>query len=86
MRKAIILAGVLLQACVDNHLVHPLKPLEILTAPYQPMVTAALAGSLMYEGNCLLFRDEATGAYFMALPFQSAALHVSISAQRLSLR
>ena len=66
MRKAILSVFALLQACASNaNGVHPLRPLEIPTAPYQPMVTAAFAGSLMYESNCLLFRDEATGAYFM---------------------
>jgi len=73
MRKATFLTAVLLSACVDNHLVHPLRPLEIPTAPYQPVVTAALAGSLMYEGDCLIFRDEATGVYLMPVwPFGSS--------------
>lgn len=44
--------------CCGSHGVHPLKPLEIATAPYNGISTAALVGSLMYEGNCLLFRDE----------------------------
>src|SRR3954454_25055207 len=66
MRKAILAILTSLQACTTSSgLVHPLRPLEIATAPYQPTVTAALAGSLMYEGNCLIFRDEATGIYLM---------------------
>jgi hypothetical protein len=66
MRKSMLLTIVLLQACATStNGVHPLRPLEIPTAPYQATVTAALAGSLMYEGNCLLFRDEATKSYLM---------------------
>jgi hypothetical protein len=67
MRKMILFLFPLLSGCVNsvNGGVHPLRPLEIAMAPYQPTVTAALAGSLMYEGNCLLFRDEATKAYLM---------------------
>jgi len=67
MRKATLSVMALLQACATstNGGVHPLRPLEIATAPYQPTVTAALAGTLMYEGNCLLFRDEATKVYLM---------------------
>jgi hypothetical protein len=67
MRKAILTVLLLLQACAThtNGGVHPLRPLEIPTAPYQGFVTAALPGSLMYEGNCLLFRDEATKSYLM---------------------
>jgi hypothetical protein len=38
--------------------VHPLQPLEIATVPYKGIPTTAYAGSLMYEGGCLLFRDE----------------------------
>jgi hypothetical protein len=66
MRKSLLLTIVVLQACATStNGVHPLRPLEIPTAPYQATVTAALAGSLMYEGNCLLFRDEATKSYLM---------------------
>ena len=68
MRKPILSVLLALQACAANTSgggVHPLRPLEIATAPYQGIVTAALAGSLMYEGNCLLFRDEASKSYLM---------------------
>lgn len=68
MRKATLSVLALLQACATTSTgggVHPLRPLEIATAPYQGIVTAALPGSLMYEGNCLLFRDEATKSYLM---------------------
>ena len=66
MRKVGLLAVLVLSSCMSNHpAVRPLRPLEIATAPYQPLVTTALTGSLMYEGNCLLFRDEHTGAILM---------------------
>jgi hypothetical protein len=64
MRKATLSVLALLQACASSG-VHPLRPLEIATAPYQETITAALTGSLMYEGNCLLFRDEAAKFYVM---------------------
>lgn len=53
MFLALLLAG-----CVETHGIRPLRPLEIPLAPYSGVVTAALTGSLMYEGGCLLFRDE----------------------------
>jgi hypothetical protein len=66
MRKSILSLLLLLPACATSTSgVHPLRPLEIPTAPYHGFVTAALPGSLMYEGNCLLFRDEATKSYLM---------------------
>ena len=66
MRKAGLLLLLVLSGCMnDQPKVRPLRPLEIATAPYQPMATTALTGSLMYEGNCLLFRDEESGALLM---------------------
>ena len=66
MRKAGVLAVLLLAGCMNNHpAVRPLRPLEIATAPYQPLATVALTGTLMYEGECLLFRDEHSGAILM---------------------
>ena len=59
MRKLFLAALVLLQACA-NHGVRPLRPQELATAPYRDVATASLTGSLMYEGGCLLFRDEDT--------------------------
>jgi hypothetical protein len=38
--------------------VHPLRPQDLATGPYQSLATAAFNGSLMYEGGCLLFRDD----------------------------
>lgn len=40
--------------------VAPLKPLQFATAPYSRAVTDSLTGSLAYEGDCLLFRDDAS--------------------------
>ena len=66
MRKAGLLLLLVLNGCMnDQPTVRPLRPLEIATASYQPMATTALTGSLMYEGNCLLFRDEGSGALLM---------------------
>ena len=66
MRRAGLVAIVMLAGCVSNHLaVRPLRPLEIATAPYQPLATTALSGSFMYEGGCLLFRDEESGSLLM---------------------
>jgi hypothetical protein len=66
MRRAGLVAIVMLAGCVSNHLaVRPLRPLEIATAPYQPLATTALTGSFMYEGGCLLFRDDESGSLLM---------------------
>jgi hypothetical protein len=66
MRKAGLLAILLLTGCFNNHpAVRPLRPLEIATAPYEPHATTTLTGSPMYEGGCLLFRDEPSGSLLM---------------------
>lgn len=66
MRKVGLLAVLMLSGCLSNHpAVRPLRPLEIATAPYQPLATTALTGSLMYEGDCLLFRDDHKGTILM---------------------
>ena len=57
MRLAILTTSLLLAGCASTG-VHPLRPLEIPTAPYTGITTAALTGSLMYEGGCLTFRDD----------------------------
>jgi len=57
MRRAGVLVGLVLASCV-SHGVHPLTPQDLATAPYQGTVTSALTGSLMYEGGCLLFRED----------------------------
>lgn len=65
MRKAGLLLFLTLGACLGRGGIRPLKPLEIATAPYQDMKSAAHTGSLMYEGGCLLFHDDETGALLM---------------------
>ena len=67
MRKAGLVLVLLLGGCMFHNepKIRPLRPLEIATAPYQPLATTALTGSLMYEGGCLLFRDEASQALLM---------------------
>jgi hypothetical protein len=66
MRKAGLFALLVVAGCVSNHpVVRPLRPLEIATAPYQALATTTLTGTLMYEGGCLLFRDEESGTIFL---------------------
>ena len=66
MRKAVLLAILALGGCMSQQpTVRPLRPLEIATAPYRPLATIAMTGSLMYEGECLLFRNEQSGAILM---------------------
>jgi hypothetical protein len=64
-RMAMLATAMALGGCVSHSGVRPLRPLEIATAPYQQVATTALTGSLMYEGQCLLFRDEQSGALLM---------------------
>lgn len=50
-----------LSGCVSSGPgIRPLRPLELATAPYQPTVAEQLNGSLVYEGGCLLFREDQT--------------------------
>jgi hypothetical protein len=65
MRKVGLAVILLLGGCLNRGGIRPLRPLEIATAPYQQVATTALTGSLMYEGGCLLFRDEASHALLM---------------------
>lgn len=59
MRKVALLILLLLPSCMTNgSRIRPLRPLELAVAPYRDSVTATLTGSLMYEGGCLLFRDD----------------------------
>jgi hypothetical protein len=57
MRRTALLGLIVLQACV-SHGVQPLKPHDLATAPYQGIVSHSLTGSLFYQGDCLLFRDD----------------------------
>lgn len=68
MRKAGLIAIVALGGCVNwstQPRIRPLRPLEIATAPYHDLATTALTGSLMYEGGCLLFRDDQSRTILM---------------------
>jgi hypothetical protein len=64
MKRVLAWSVVVLAGCV-SHSLHPLRPLEIATAPYNGVPTADLTGSLMYEGGCLLFRDEGNRVQLM---------------------
>jgi hypothetical protein len=67
MRKAALVAFLMLGGCIFNEhpAVRPLRPLEIPTAPYWPIATDTATGSMMYEGGCLLFRNEQTQEILM---------------------
>lgn len=65
MRKAGTIVTLLLCGCVTHGGIRPLRPLEIATSLYNPVTTERLTGSLMYEGGCLLFRDERTGGLLL---------------------
>jgi hypothetical protein len=56
--RGLCLAGLMLLSSCAPHGPHPLTPKDLATAPYQSFATTAFTGSLMYEGGCLLFRDE----------------------------
>jgi hypothetical protein len=62
VRQARLLGLAFLASCstYSNRGVRPLRPLELATAPYTETVAAELTGSLMYEGGCLLFREDGT--------------------------
>lgn len=47
----------LIPGCASNG-VGALRPLEIATAPYSGVVTAAPTGTLAYERGCLMFYDD----------------------------
>lgn len=60
MRRLAPLVFLALPGCASggNHPIRPLRPLELATAPYSAVSSSRLTGSLMYEGGCLLFRDD----------------------------
>jgi hypothetical protein len=64
MRKVLLMVPVLLLGCVHSG-VHPLRPQELATAPYRDTEIASLTGSLLYEGGCLLFRDDETKQHYL---------------------
>lgn len=65
MRMAVLVAILALGACVNRGGIRPLRPLEIPLAPYHGAAPEAITGTLMYEGGCLLFRDEQTRALLL---------------------
>ena len=65
MRKLTWMIALALAGCAGHSTVRPLRPLEIATAPYRDLTATAMPGSLMYEGGCLLFRNEDTRAILM---------------------
>ena len=65
MREIALLGLIFLESGCISHGIRPLRPLEVPVAPYQDVVTMSLVGSLMYEGGCLLFRDDATKAHLL---------------------
>lgn len=58
MRYRVLIAFMLLQACVSTNSVRPLRDYEIAIGPYHERGTQSFVGSLMYEGRCLLFDGE----------------------------
>jgi hypothetical protein len=56
-RLILLLSSLTLSGCVSNG-VQALRPLEIATAPYSALVTAAPTGTLAYERGCLVFYDD----------------------------
>jgi len=57
MRGSVLPALLVLSSCASRG-VHPLTPQDLVTAPYQRTVAAAHTGSLLYDGGCLVFRDD----------------------------
>jgi hypothetical protein len=66
MRKSAFASFILLAACASHSGgVRPLQSQDLATAPYQDRITKSLAGSLMDEGGCLLFREDETKAHYL---------------------
>ena len=63
-RMGLALAFVLV-GCTSSRTVRPLRPLELATAPYHEGAAQARIGSLMYEGGCLLFREDGSAAQLL---------------------
>jgi len=61
----IVVTAIGLVSCAEVHGVRPLRPLELATAPYSEVVTSVHSGTLLYEGGCLLFRDEGSRTRLM---------------------
>jgi hypothetical protein len=67
VRKVGVLLGLSLAACAAQHRIRPLHPLELPTSGYSETVTSEPTGSLMYEGGCLLFREDQSGALMLPI-------------------
>ena len=66
LRCATFLAVLLAtSSCVQSRGIRPLHPLELATSQYSETVTSAPTGTLLYEGGCLLFRNDQTAALML---------------------
>jgi hypothetical protein len=70
MRKAGLVLLVLLAGCAMNQNsgvrpLRPLRPLQIPTGPFLDSTAEALQGTLMYEGGCLIFRDDVSRGHLL---------------------
>lgn len=65
LRRVAVASAVAVGGCTQSHAIRPLRPLELATAPYLDRLVEARTGSLMYEGGCLLFRDDGTTQRFL---------------------
>jgi hypothetical protein len=65
MRKLALVGLVAMSASVAASGPHPLRPHDLATGPYQAVATTAYTGTLMYEGGCLLFRDDENSVQFL---------------------
>jgi hypothetical protein len=61
MHKIMLIAFLVLTACVSSTAIRPLRPHEIAIGPYYERPTQSFVGSLMYEGGCLMFGGENGG-------------------------
>jgi len=66
-RVLFLIPILMLDACMKTTAIRPLRPLEIALAPYLDDASAQLTGSFMYEGDCLLFRDEESRKIYHAI-------------------
>jgi hypothetical protein len=67
LRKSVLIMLLAVAGCATGQPVRPLHPLEIATAPYHGSAAHAYSGSLLYEGGCLLFRDEQSRTQLLPL-------------------
>jgi hypothetical protein len=67
LRKAALIMLLAVSSCTSSQRIRPLHPLELATAPYHSSAARAFSGSLLYEGGCLLFRDEESKTQLLPL-------------------